>query len=91
MKPRQHIFVFPSVTSPFILGPSSYCIDRDVAMPIVSAIVFSLGIAIVSIVFRHTDFHFKIVWLDSNRKLNGNRMYIVMPPMHFNKISGLRL
>ena len=23
MKPRQHIFVFPSVTSPFILGPNS--------------------------------------------------------------------
>ena len=23
MKPRQHIFLFPSVTSPFILGPNS--------------------------------------------------------------------
>ena len=47
------------------------------------------NIAIVSIVFRHRDFLFKIVWLDTKRKLNGNRMYMLLHPMHFSKISGL--
>ena len=46
-------------------------------------------IAIVSIVFRHRDFHFKVVWLDTKRKLNGNRMYMLLPPIDFSKISGL--
>ena len=42
--------------------------------------------AIVSIVFRHRDFHFKIVWLGTKRNLNGNRMYMLLHPMHLSKI-----
>ena len=45
--------------------------------------------AIVSIVFRHRDFHFKIVWLGTKRNLNGNRMYMLLHPMHLSKISEL--
>ena len=33
------------------------------------------------------DFHFKIVWLDTKRNLNGNRMYILLHPNHFSKTS----
>ena len=59
-------------------------------MPIVLAIVFFLlWQLIVSIVFRHRGFHFKIVWLDTKRKLNGNRMHVLLSPMHLSKISGL--
>ena len=46
-------------------------------------------IAIVSIVFIHRDFLFEIVCLDTKRKLNGNRMYMWLHPMHFSKIIGL--
>ena len=49
-----------------------------------------ITIAIVSIVFRHRDFHFKIVWLDTKRKLNGNRMYMLLHPNHFTKIGELQ-
>ena len=45
--------------------------------------------AIVSIAFRHRDFHFKIAWLGPKRKLNGNRMYMLLPPMHYSRISRL--
>ena len=43
-------------------------------------------IAIVSIVFRHRDFAFKIAWLGTKRKLNDKRMYKLFHPMHFRKI-----
>ena len=57
-------------------------------MSIVSASLFT--IAIVSIVFRHRDFHFNIIWLDTKRKLNGNRMYMLLHPNHFSMISELQ-
>ena len=46
-------------------------------------------IAIVSIVFTPIDFHSKFLGLGTTIKLNSSRMYILLHPMHFSKISGL--
>ena len=48
-------------------------------MSIVSAIVFLLS----------QSFNSFYTWLGPKRKLNCNRMYMLLPPMHYSKISKL--
>ena len=47
-------------------------------------------ITIVSIVFNSMDCHSKLLGVGTKIKLNGRRMYMLVHPMHFSKISGLR-
>ena len=61
--------------------------NRDVRFGNANSIYNSLFT--IAIVFRHGDFHLRIVWLDTKRKLNGNRIFMLLPTMHFSKISGL--
>ena len=57
-------------------------------MPIVSSIVFSL-LQYFQYFLDIGIFTLKLFGLDTKRKLNGNRMYMLLHPIPYSKINGL--